>query len=184
MLIQILTAHVQCVTAILGVANPSDTYAVYDAQKWRRAVDQQWVHSGLPNALRRLTSDLVAQAKQRVLLEETMQFQKQLRRITINQQYAWRHLTVLCLELMLNWYRRVLLEMRRSRDDFEAAQEQFQMARVEFTSTLDIWSGKEQQRDRDYDKKLAQYCATLQKFGTQHVLKTLEETSKSSSEMV
>ena len=97
MLIQRLMARAQCVTAILGVANPRDTYAVYDAQKWRRAVEQQWDSSGLPVALRRLTSDLVAQAKQRVLLEETMQFQKQVRKIIINQQYAWRHLTVLCL---------------------------------------------------------------------------------------
>jgi hypothetical protein len=98
MLIQRLMAPAQCVTAILGVANPSDTYSVFDAQKWRRAVEQQWDLSGLPNALRRLTSDLVAQAKQRVLVEEGVQFQKQVRKIIINQQYAWPHLPVLCLE--------------------------------------------------------------------------------------
>ena len=75
---------------ILGAANPRATYKVFDAQSWREAVEQQWKHSGLPDALRRLTSDLVAQAKQKVLVEEGMQFQKQVHKIIINQQYAWR----------------------------------------------------------------------------------------------
>lgn len=81
-------AHVQCVTAILGATNPSDTYKVFNAQTWRNSVEQQWNASGLPNALRRLTSDLVAQAKLRVLVEEGVQFQKQVHKIIINQQYA------------------------------------------------------------------------------------------------
>ena len=85
---------------------------------------------------------------------------------------------------MLNRYRRVLLEMRRSRDDFEAAREQFQKARAQFTNTLDLWSSKERLRDHEYETKLAQQCAILQKVGTQHVLKALEETRKSVSEMV
>jgi len=85
---------------------------------------------------------------------------------------------------MLSRYRRVLLEMRRSRDEFEAAREEFQTARDEFTNTLDVWSSKERLRDRDYDKKLVLHCEKLQKLGTQHVFKALEETSKSMSEMV
>jgi len=76
----------QCVTAILGVADPRKTYSVFNAQNWRKAVEQQWILSGLPNALHRLTSDLVAQARQRVLVEEGMQFQKQVHKIIINQQ--------------------------------------------------------------------------------------------------
>jgi hypothetical protein len=93
---------VQCVTAILGATNPSDTYKVFNAQTWRNSVERQWNDSGLPNALRRLTSDLVAKAKQRVLLEEGIQFQKQLHKIIINQQYAWRRLPVLPLKLMIS----------------------------------------------------------------------------------
>ncbi len=89
---------VQCVTAILGATNPRDTYNVFNAQTWRKAVDRQWDHSGLPNALRRLTSDLVAQAKQRVLAEEGRQFQKQVHKIIVNQQYAWCCLFALCFE--------------------------------------------------------------------------------------
>ena len=77
---------VQCVTSILGDENPSATYSVFNAQSWRVAVERQWTKSGLPDALRRLTSDLVAQAKQRVLVEEGMQFQKQIRKIIVNQQ--------------------------------------------------------------------------------------------------
>ena len=85
---------------------------------------------------------------------------------------------------MLNRYRRVLLEMRRSRDEFEAAREEFQMARAEFTNTLDVWSSKERLRDGEYDKKLALHRERLQKLGTQHVDKALEETRKSMAEMV
>jgi hypothetical protein len=74
--------------------------------------------------------------------------------------------------------------MRRSRDEFEAAREKFQMERAEFTNTLDVWSSKERLRDRDCDTKLAHHCKTLQKLGAQHIDKVLEETSKSMSEMV
>ena len=85
---------------------------------------------------------------------------------------------------MLNLYRRVLLEMRRGRDEFEAAREKFQTARLEFTNTLNVWSSQELLRDRDYNEKLARHCETLQKLGSQHVKKALEETRKSMSEMV
>lgn len=85
---------------------------------------------------------------------------------------------------MLNWYRRVLLEMRRSRDEFEAARQEFHVARAEFTNTLDVWSSKERLRDGDYDKKLALHCEKLQQLGTEHVEKALEETSKSMLDMV
>jgi hypothetical protein len=78
----------QCVTAILGATNPRETYKVFNAQTWRHSVEQQWNDSGLPNALRRLTSDLVAQAKQRVLVEEGIQFQKQVHKIIVNQEYV------------------------------------------------------------------------------------------------
>jgi len=88
------------------------------------------------------------------------------------------------LELMLDRYRRVLLEMRRSRDEFEAARQEFYMARVEFTNTLDVWSSRERLRDGDYDKKLTHHCERLQQLGTEHVDKALEETRKSMSEMV
>jgi len=88
------------------------------------------------------------------------------------------------LELMLDRYRRVLLEMRRSWDEFEAARQEFYMARAEFTNTLDVWSSKERLRDRDYNKKLAHHCERLRQLGTEHVDKALEETRKSMSEMV
>jgi predicted nucleotidyltransferase component of viral defense system len=74
--------------------------------------------------------------------------------------------------------------MRRSRDQFEAAREEFQRARAEFTNTLDVWSSKERLRDGDYDKKLTIHRETLQKLGTQHVDKALEEAISSMSEMV
>ena len=85
---------------------------------------------------------------------------------------------------MLNPYRRVLLEMRRSRDEFEAAREKFQTARAEFTNMLNVWNSKELLRDREYNQKLARHCETLQKLGSQHVDKALEETHKLMSEMV
>jgi len=88
------------------------------------------------------------------------------------------------LELMLDRYRRVLLEMRRSRDEFEAARQEFYMARVEFTNTLDVWSSRERLRDGDYDKKLSHHCERLRQLATEHVDKALEETRKSMSEMV
>jgi hypothetical protein len=74
--------------------------------------------------------------------------------------------------------------MRRSRDEFEAAREVFQMARAEFTNTLSFWGSKERLRDGEYDKKLAKHCERLQNLGTQHVEKALKETSRSMPEMV
>jgi len=175
---------VQCVTAILGNTNPRDTYKVFDAETWRKAVDRQWDKSGLPNALRRLTSDLVVQARRKVLIEECAQFLKQVRKIIINQKYAWVIFSHFVLDLMLNRHRRVLLEMRRSRDEFETARNEFQMARAEFTSTLQVWTSQERFRDNDSNKKLALHLETLQKLGTLRLSEVGKEMSKTMSEMV
>ena len=71
---------------ILGEGMPEHTYNAMSPEKWQRAVKYQWEHSGLPDALRRLTSDMVDQAKQRVLVSEGIQLHKHIRKINSGQQ--------------------------------------------------------------------------------------------------
>ena len=77
---------VQCAATVLGLGQPEATYRTIGLKVWREAVERQWHHSGLPNALHRLTSDLVEQAKQRILVSEGEQLYKQIRKINNNQQ--------------------------------------------------------------------------------------------------
>ena len=77
---------VQCAVTILGEGMPEYTYNAMGPDLWQKAVKYQWEHSGLPDALRRLTSDMVDQAKQRVLVSENIQLHKQIRKINSSQQ--------------------------------------------------------------------------------------------------
>ena len=74
---------VQCAATILGLGQPEATYRTIGPKAWRKAVEQQWHYSGLPDALRRLTSDVVEQAKQRVLVSEGEQLYKQIRKSAV-----------------------------------------------------------------------------------------------------
>ena len=76
----------QCAATVLGLGQPKTTYRTIGPDVWRKAVEQQWRHSGLPDALHRLTSDMVEQAKQRILVSEGVQLYKQIRKISNNQQ--------------------------------------------------------------------------------------------------
>ena len=72
--------------SILGLEDAADHYSRFDLERWRNAVEKQRNESGLPEALRRLTTDLVTRAKQRTLELEGTQFYKQVRKINRSQQ--------------------------------------------------------------------------------------------------
>jgi hypothetical protein len=78
----------QCAATILGQGQPETTYRTItrSPQAWQDAIERQRRSSGLPDALRRLTSDMVDQAKQRVLVSEGRQLYKQIRKINAGQQ--------------------------------------------------------------------------------------------------
>jgi hypothetical protein len=77
--------------------------------------------------------------------------------------------------------RRVLLEMRRSKHEFELARDEFQRVRAEFINTLDVWSQEERRRDIEYDQKLNQSIQRLRDVGEQSVHKAIEETIRNMS---
>jgi hypothetical protein len=77
---------VQCAVKILGEGKPRAAYDAMGPDSWQKAVKYQWKRSGLPDALRRLTSDMVDQATQRVLVSEGIQLHKQIRKINSSQQ--------------------------------------------------------------------------------------------------
>jgi hypothetical protein len=78
--------YVQCALKILGEGKPRAAYDAMGLDSWQGAVKHQWERSGLPDALRRLTSDMVDQATQRVLVSEGIQLHKQIRKINSSQQ--------------------------------------------------------------------------------------------------
>ena len=85
---------------------------------------------------------------------------------------------------ILHCKRRVLLEIRRSRSDLEAAREAFHRARAEFTDILDVWQAGEELRLLEYHRQLGQRSQRLRDIGNQCVLKALDETRKSMLELV
>ena len=80
--------------------------------------------------------------------------------------------------------RRVLLEIRRSRVDLEAAREAFHRARAEFTDTLDAWQAEEELRFMECHRQLNQRSQRLKDIGNRCVVKALDETRKSMLELV
>ena len=72
--------------------------------------------------------------------------------------------------------RRVLLEMRRTKNELEVAREKFQLARTEFTNTLNTWSCDEQQQDLTYNQMLASGMKNIRDSASKHIKTALDDT--------
>jgi hypothetical protein len=93
-------------------------------------------------------------------------------------------LVIWTLGIDITIHRRVLLEIRRTKNELELARKEFQRARAEFTNTLNTWSREERRRDADYNKKLDLGVQRLQAIGGKYAQKAIDETMRVMSETV
>ena len=91
---------VQCAEKILGVGQPQENFNLMSPKLWRAKLEREMSGSGLPDAIQKLTREMVDQAKQRALMQECEAVCKQLRKMSAAQEYVWlyhnlRSLTIL-----------------------------------------------------------------------------------------
>jgi len=100
--------------------------------------------SGLHATIEHITKDTVAKAQQHLLLSDNKQIRKHVRRV--------------CEEL-----KRQLLGMRRSRDGYERAYNEFDSARNNYIRILDDWDASDAKRTRSWTAELQRNFKTLEK---------------------
>ena len=72
----------------MGTGQPEDTYNRMSRDTWRGKLQTNLVESGLPNAINKLTREMVDQAKQRAFLLESIGVCKQLKKMSAAQEYV------------------------------------------------------------------------------------------------
>jgi hypothetical protein len=84
----------QCAEKILGTGQPKQHYTNMNPNLWRNKLDSELNLSGLPEAIKKLTREMVDQAKQRAFLLEGEGVCKQLRKMNSAQEFVSSSLTV------------------------------------------------------------------------------------------
>jgi hypothetical protein len=85
----------QCAEKILGTGQPKQHYTNMNPDLWRNKLVQELNRSGLPDAIKKLTRELVDEAKQHAFLLEGEGVCKQLRKMNSAQEFVSYSLNVI-----------------------------------------------------------------------------------------
>jgi hypothetical protein len=78
---------IQCAATMLGVSDPKGNYESFSTKKWNDALKAQIDDSGLPDARKRLSVDVVAHYKQGVLKSDSQYLSHCVHKIVKSQRY-------------------------------------------------------------------------------------------------
>ena len=70
----------------MGIGNTGTNYNLFDLEMWRKAIKKELSLSGLPDVRKRLSTDMVAKARQRLLILEGHQLWKHVYKIMNSQK--------------------------------------------------------------------------------------------------
>ncbi|KAG8766949.1 hypothetical protein FRC16_007522 [Serendipita sp. 398] len=113
--------------------------------------------SGLPAAIKKLSREMVDQAKQRAFLMESEGIRRQLRKILSAQE-------------------RKLLEARRSKREFDDAKREYEQARTKFVALIDSWNSTKFQLEQKYEHGLALGIKKLTEKAEGYISEAIKKT--------
>ncbi|KAG8824093.1 hypothetical protein FRC19_002548 [Serendipita sp. 401] len=146
-----------CAEKILGTGQPKENYDRMSEQLWRDKLDWEMKESGLPAAIKKLSREMVDQAKQRAFLMESEGIRRQLRKILSAQE-------------------RKLLEARRSKREFDDAKREYEQARTKFVALIDSWNSTKFQLEQKYEHGLALGIKKLTEKAEGYISEAIKKT--------
>ncbi|KIM23876.1 hypothetical protein M408DRAFT_332078, partial [Serendipita vermifera MAFF 305830] len=146
-----------CAEKILGTGQPEETYNRMSPETWRAKLEINLSESGLPDAINKLTREMVDQAKQRAFLSESIAVCKQLKKMSAAQE-------------------RKLLEARRSKNEFDEAKREYDAARAKFFQLIDSWNVAEHQQKTNYHNRMKKGLTALKNRTDKHIADAISQT--------
>ena len=130
------------------MAEPESTYVRLDNQKWKDKLESELIASGLPDAIKTLTREMVDRARRNALLSEADAIIRMLRKMGNEQEYVLFPYSPSLFHLISSC-RRKLLEARRTKNDYDAAKRGYDQARKQFEFVLETWNREEHMQIRE-----------------------------------
>jgi DNA repair exonuclease SbcCD ATPase subunit len=159
---------------LLGLANSRFNYSIIDNEDWKEQLSKELTSSGLPQAIRKLTTEIVDRGRFNALLSEGDEIFRQLRKINNIHQYVFFVCTTHFIQR--NSSRRKLLEARRTLYDYNEAKRAYEQVRGELEAALNVWDEEEHEQMNDAHQLLARASSMISQKAYGFINKTINKT--------